>query len=93
MPASTKWRKSSFSQGGGSDCIEVAWRKSTHSDRVDMAFAECAAIRDSKSAAGPILTLTAPAFRRFVTQARAPKVAFKAPNAPKVAFRALRAGP
>jgi hypothetical protein len=51
MPASTNWRKSTFSDQ--SDCVEVA-------------FAETAAVRDSKDAAGPHLALTVPAFRQFV---------------------------
>jgi hypothetical protein len=47
------WRTSTFSQGGGSDCVEVA-------------FAEtAAAVRDSKNASGPHLALTVTAFRQF----------------------------
>jgi hypothetical protein len=45
------WKKSSFSDQ--SDCVEVA-------------FAETAAVRDSKNTAGPHLTLTAPTFQRLV---------------------------
>ena len=42
MPPST-WRKSSFSDQGGSDCVEVAVGVSE------------VAVRDSKNAAGPTL--------------------------------------
>jgi hypothetical protein len=54
MRASTSWRKSSFSQEAGSDCVEVA-----------LAFRE-AAVRDSKNTAGSILVLPAASWRRFV---------------------------
>jgi hypothetical protein len=50
-----RWRKSSYSDGGGSDCVEVAvgeWE---------------AAVRDSKNAAGPELALPSASWRRFVT--------------------------
>jgi hypothetical protein len=48
------WRKSTFSQEGGSDCVEVA-------------FAEGgAAVRDSKNTDGPVLALTPSVFRQFV---------------------------
>lgn len=73
MPASTSWRKSTFSQGSGSSCVEVAWRKSSFSegagtDCVEVVLAEGrAAVRDSKNAAGPILTVPAAPWRRFVT--------------------------
>jgi Domain of unknown function (DUF397) len=54
MQASTNWRKSSYSQEAGSDCVEVA-------------FAEReAAVRDSKNTAGAILVLPADSWRRFV---------------------------
>jgi hypothetical protein len=56
MRTSTSWRKSTFSDGGQSDCVEVA-------------FAETgAAVRDSKNATGPELTLSELAWRRFVTR-------------------------
>lgn len=32
MAPFTSWRKSSFSEGAGSACVEVAWRKSTFSE-------------------------------------------------------------
>jgi len=55
MPASMNWRKSSFSQGSGSSCVEVALGD------------QGAAVRDSKNAAGPVLTLPAGPWRLFVT--------------------------
>jgi hypothetical protein len=48
------WRKSSFSEGAGSDCVEVAFRVSG------------AAVRDSKNTAGPVLDLSERSWRRFV---------------------------
>jgi hypothetical protein len=51
MPA---WRKSSFSQGGGSDCVEVAFAVTG------------ASVRDSKNATGPVLDLSDRTWRRFV---------------------------
>jgi hypothetical protein len=54
MRASTSWRKSSFSQGGGSDCVQVAFDSRE------------AAVRDSKNTAGPILVLPAAGWRSFV---------------------------
>jgi hypothetical protein len=54
MPAFMSWRKSSYSDQGGSDCVEVA-------------FAERAAgVRDSKNTAGPVLVLPASGWRSFV---------------------------
>jgi hypothetical protein len=54
MPAYTRWRKSSFSQGSGSSCVEVALAE----DR--------AGLRDSKNTGGPILTVPALAWRGFI---------------------------
>ena len=48
-----RWRKSSYSGNGGSDCVEVA-----AADRV--------LVRDSKqNRAGPVLHFTPAAWRRF----------------------------
>ena len=54
MPASMRWRKSSFSQDGGTDCVEVAFGERE------------AGVRDSKNA-GPALVLPPASWRRFVT--------------------------
>ncbi|MFK4225216.1 DUF397 domain-containing protein [Streptomyces sp. NPDC019890] len=76
------WRKSSYSNGSGGDCVEVAeafpgaahWRKSSHSngdggDCVEVCDAHTGIVpvRDSKLPHGPVLTLTAPAWTSFVT--------------------------
>jgi len=72
MPAYTRWRKSSFSQGSGSSCVEVAWRKSSFSegagtDCVEVALAEDrAAVRDSKNTDGPTLAIPALMWRSFI---------------------------
>jgi hypothetical protein len=47
----------------------MSWRKSTFSDQsdcVEVAFADTTAIRDSKNATGPHLTLTAATFQKLV---------------------------
>lgn len=55
MAVFTSWRKSTYSDQAGSDCVEVA-------------FAETgAAVRDSKNTHGPVLPLPAPTWREFVT--------------------------
>lgn len=72
MPASTNWRKSSYSEGPQTNCVEVAWRKSSFSegagtDCVEVALAEGrTALRDSKNAGGPTLTIPALRWRGFV---------------------------
>ncbi|MEV6838690.1 DUF397 domain-containing protein [Streptomyces sp. NPDC051133] len=50
----SKWRKSSYSGDQGGDCVEVA------------ETAAAIAVRDSKTPAGPILTLDPAAFSTFV---------------------------
>ncbi len=47
------WRKSSFSGGGGSNCVEVA------------DAGQAIAVRDSKDAPGPILVFGQHAWRQF----------------------------
>jgi hypothetical protein len=65
----TTWRKSSFSSDSQGDCIEVAWRKSSFSidsdgDCVELAFRpDGVAVRDSKNATGPMLTVDLPGWR------------------------------
>ncbi|WP_411147228.1 DUF397 domain-containing protein [Streptomyces sp. A30] len=73
-----QWRKSSYSGDQGGDCVECAplgqlsWRKSTYSGDQGGSCVEIAeapttiAIRDSKTPAGPILTLDPAAFTTFV---------------------------
>ncbi|MER6059989.1 DUF397 domain-containing protein [Streptomyces sp. NPDC001792] len=80
----SKWRKSSYSGDQGGECVEcaplgpLAWRKSSYSsdqggDCVEIADTPCAtiAIRDSKTPAGPILTLDPATFTTFVNWASA----------------------
>jgi uncharacterized protein DUF397 len=52
------WRKSSFSDGGGSDCVEVAF------------VVNGVAVRDSKNATGPILDVPEAAWHRFLDMSR-----------------------
>lgn len=76
-----KWRKSSYSSDQGGECVEcapmgpLAWRKSSYSsdqggDCVEIAETPTPiptlSIRDSKTPAGPILTLDPAAFTTFV---------------------------
>ncbi|MEV0690935.1 DUF397 domain-containing protein [Streptomyces sp. NPDC050388] len=76
------WRKSSYSNGSGGNCVEVAeafpgaarWRKSTYSNgdggnclEVCDAHTAVVPVRDSKVPHGPVLTITAPAWTSFVT--------------------------
>lgn len=49
------WRKSSYSNGTGGDCVEVC---DAHTGVVP--------VRDSKVPHGPVLTVTAPAWTSFV---------------------------
>ncbi|MGA5275332.1 DUF397 domain-containing protein [Streptomyces cellulosae] len=75
------WRKSTYSNGDGGNCVEVAeafpgaarWRKSTYSngdggDCLEVCDAHTAVVpvRDSKVPDGPVLTVTAPAWTSFV---------------------------
>ncbi|GAA2239976.1 DUF397 domain-containing protein [Streptomyces indiaensis] len=50
------WRKSTYSNGSGGDCLEVC---DAHTAVVP--------VRDSKVPHGPVLTITAPAWTSFVT--------------------------
>lgn len=76
------WPKSSYSNGTGGDCVEVAeafpgaarWRKSSYSNGSGGNCVEVAdgltgivPVRDSKLPRGPFLTVTAPAWTSFVT--------------------------
>ncbi|MPZ79397.1 MAG: DUF397 domain-containing protein [Actinophytocola sp.] len=54
--ATTVWRKSSFSSGGNSDCVEVAFGQVS------------VAVRDSKNPTGPVLSLPEADWRAAVTR-------------------------
>jgi len=53
-----RWRKSSYSGNGGSDCVEVGGR----GGRV--------VVRDTKNRTGPVLEITPSAWRRFADQVK-----------------------
>ncbi|MGA4841156.1 DUF397 domain-containing protein [Streptomyces sp. G45] len=73
------WHKSSYSGGGGDECLEVArWRKSTHSggsggDCLEVGDSHPAVVpvRDSKNPHGPKLVFHAPAWTAFVNNLKA----------------------
>ncbi|WEO97692.1 DUF397 domain-containing protein [Streptomyces sp. FXJ1.172] len=78
----SKWRKSSYSGDQGGECVEcaplgpLAWRKSSYSSDQGGQCVEVAelpeatvAVRDSKTPAGPILTLDPATFTTFVNWA------------------------
>ncbi|MGP3927955.1 DUF397 domain-containing protein [Streptomyces sp. 8N616] len=68
------WFKSSYSDGEGGECVEVAvsWRKSSYSDGgcgecVEVATCPGAVhVRDSKDPQGPQLTVTPERWAEFV---------------------------
>jgi hypothetical protein len=76
MSGTLRWFKSSYSDSGGADCVEVAyaWRKSSYSsdsggECVEVApcpHATSIHIRDSKTPGGPTLTVTGEAWAAFV---------------------------
>jgi hypothetical protein len=51
----TSWRKSSYSNGEGSSCVEVAW--GSHQ----------VLVRDSKNPSGPMLTVPAVAWSQLIS--------------------------
>jgi Domain of unknown function (DUF397) len=57
-----RWRKSSFSGGGGSNCVEVA------------DAGQVIAVRDSKDALGPILVFGQRAWRQFAAEVKAERL-------------------
>jgi len=79
--SSTTWRKSSYSNSSGGNCIEVsddfltaaAWRKSSYSNTSGGECIEIAdnlpalvPVRDSKNPQGPALVFSAAAWGSFV---------------------------
>ncbi|MFF3497810.1 DUF397 domain-containing protein [Streptomyces sp. NPDC003247] len=76
----SKWRKSGYSSDQGGNCVEcapiglLAWRKSSYSGdqggqcvEVAETSAATVAVRDSKTPAGPMLTLRPAAFTAFAS--------------------------
>ena len=55
------WRKSSYSGGEGSDCVEVAWSPPPPS------MSDGVLVRDSKNPAGPMLVIPATSWRRLLS--------------------------
>ncbi|MFF9977841.1 DUF397 domain-containing protein [Streptomyces erythrochromogenes] len=68
------WHKSSYSDGTGGDCLEMAtWRKSSYSggdggECVEVADGQpdLVPVRDSKVPDGPHLTFRGPAWKAFI---------------------------
>ncbi|MGW8060759.1 DUF397 domain-containing protein [Streptomyces ziwulingensis] len=58
--SNVEWRKSSYSGSNGGECVEVADDHPTGS----------VPVRDSKNAAGPVVTVGAPAWQAFVNGLR-----------------------
>lgn len=72
--ATPRWRKSSYSNGNGGNCVELAqWRKSSYSngnggDCVELSLQPLVtAVRDSKNPEGGHLLFPATAFAAFLT--------------------------
>jgi hypothetical protein len=70
------WRKSSYSSGGQSTCVEVStWRKSSYSSGaqsqcVEVAAASAVLVRDTTNRDGGTLTVGAAAWTRFLATIR-----------------------
>ncbi|MET9804351.1 DUF397 domain-containing protein [Streptomyces sp. NPDC006368] len=79
--STARWRKSSFSNGEGGSCVEVAydfpgaapWRKSTYSNgeggncvEVRDDLPGVVPVRDSKNPTGPVVVVTGPAWQAFI---------------------------
>ncbi|MGW0531897.1 DUF397 domain-containing protein [Streptomyces sp. NPDC003032] len=81
--SNARWRKSTYSNGEGGSCVEVAydfigaarWRKSTYSGgdggescvEVADGVPGVVPVRDSKVPQGPALVFGAPAWQAFIT--------------------------
>lgn len=59
VPTGIQWRKSSYSGDQGGSCVEIA------------ELVAAVAVRDSKTPAGPVLTLKPAAFTEFLSWASA----------------------
>jgi hypothetical protein len=76
MSTGSEWRKSSYSDSTGGNCVEVGhWRKSSHSDSIGGSCVEVSApggilVRDTTDRTGPALAFRAPAWRHFLTTLR-----------------------
>ncbi|MFB7951222.1 DUF397 domain-containing protein [Streptomyces sp. NPDC056045] len=78
MTGQLNWLKSSYSGGGGSNCVEAAagWHKSSHSsggggECVEVATCPAAVhVRDSKNVQGPHFDVAPAAWTAFVSYAQ-----------------------
>ncbi|HEY3735544.1 MAG TPA: DUF397 domain-containing protein [Streptosporangiaceae bacterium] len=78
-PSRAIWRKSSFSNGSGGACVEVAaWRKSSFSNGYGGECVEVArdlpgvvAVRDSKDPQGPVLVVPPGSWMAFTSEVKA----------------------
>ncbi|MFJ4711807.1 DUF397 domain-containing protein [Streptomyces sp. NPDC088785] len=83
--SNARWRKSTYSNGEGGNCVEVAhdfigsarWRKSTYSNGEGGSCVEVAdnlpgivPVRDSKVAGGDVVVIGAAAWQAFVARLR-----------------------
>ncbi|MFJ8820336.1 DUF397 domain-containing protein [Streptomyces sp. NPDC102467] len=81
FPGAARWRKSSYSNGDGGDCVEVArdfpgaarWRKSSHSNGDGGHCVEVAdgtpgivPVRDTKNPTGPVVVVADTAWSAFI---------------------------
>ncbi|OII62994.1 DUF397 domain-containing protein [Streptomyces sp. CC53] len=85
FPGAARWRKSSYSNTSGGNCVEVAeafpgaahWRKSSHSTNggecLEVAddLVGLVPVRDSKVPDGPVVTVSAWAWAPFVAAVKA----------------------
>jgi hypothetical protein len=73
------WRKSSYSNNGGAECVEVgSWRKSSHSNNGGVDCVEVGAVaaagvlvRDTTNRTVATLTIPAAAWRTLLAEIRA----------------------
>jgi len=74
-----RWRKSSYSGNGGSNCVEVGteWRKSSYSGNgggncieIPHDLSRTVAVRDSKDPDGPVLLVSRDEWVNFITRLR-----------------------
>ncbi|MEU4116339.1 DUF397 domain-containing protein [Kitasatospora sp. NPDC028055] len=81
MSVGLEWRKSSYSNPSGGDCVEVAstlpvaWRKSSASNPNDNCvefgqLVSSVAVRDSKDPHGPALAFSPSAWQSFIAGIR-----------------------
>lgn len=71
-PAEATWRKSSYSNTQGDNCVEVAWRKSSYSggqgdNCVEVGpAASTVSVRDTKNRPAGMITVSADTWARFI---------------------------